>query len=262
MQAWNTLKVAETERHIVTVTMNRPERRNAISMEMARELEACFTALMPRGDVRAVILTGEGTAFCSGADLKEREGFDPDTTRRQRETVLRTIDLMERFHAPVVGMINGPAIAGGFELALGCDIRVASERATFSLTEVRNVGAFPGAGGPVRLPKLVGRGRASYIVLTARYLSADEAFRFGAVEMVVPHDDLAKQALGIARDIAGNSPSGVAAAKRLIRQANDLDVHSATELSRALRDPLDGGGDYAEGLKSWLGDRAPEFKSR
>jgi enoyl-CoA hydratase len=262
MREWKTLKVAQTERYITTVTMNRPERRNAISMEMAREMEACFTELKANAGIRAIILTGEGSAFGSGADLKERAGFNPENTRLQRETVLRIVELMETCPAPVIGMINGPAIAGGFELALGCDIRIASEKATFSLTEVRNVGSFPGAGGPVRLPKLIGKGRASYVVLTARLFPADEAFRLGFVELVVPHAELRDQTLTIAREIAGNSPMGVSAAKKLIRQSNDLDVYSATELSRALRDPLDKSGDYAEGLKAWLESRTPEFTGR
>lgn len=259
---WSTLKVTEADRYVATVAMNRPERRNAISTEMARELEACFAGLGERADLRAVILTGEGTAFCAGADLKERADLTPEATRRQRETALRVIELIEMLPMPVIGMVNGPAVAGGLEIALGCDIRICSDQATFALTEVRNMGSFPGAGGPVRLPKLIGRGRSSYLVLTGRSVSAREAYEFGLVEAVFPQKDLAEQTLAIAREIAGNSPTGVAAAKRLIRRSNDLDVHSATELSRALRDPLDGGKDYAEGLKSWLSGSAPDFKSR
>jgi enoyl-CoA hydratase len=261
MQEWNTLKIETVDHHVITVAMNRPERRNAISVEMAQELEACFVGFKARADLRVVILTGKGTAFCAGADLKERAGLTPDATRRQRETALRIVELIETLPVPVIGMVNGPAVAGGLEIALGCDIRISSDQATFALTEVRNMGSFPGAGGPVRLPKLIGRGRASYLVLTGRSISAREAYDFGLVEAVVPHENLAQHTLAIAREIAGNSPTGVAAAKRLIRASNDLDVHAATELSRALRDPLDGGRDYAEGLKSWLTGSAPEFKS-
>ncbi len=259
MRAWNTLKVTQTAPFTVTVTMNRPERRNAISMELAQELEACFAELRSVPGTRVAILTGEGTAFGSGADLKERAGFNPESTRLQRETVLRIVEAIETFPAPVIAMVNGPAIAGGFELALGCDIRIVSDRATFGLSEVRNVGAFPGAGGPVRLAKLVGRGRANYVVLTAKTFTAEEGFTLGFVEIVVPHDQLLEQTHALARQIAGNSPAGVSAAKRLIRQSNDLDVYAATELSRALRDPLDKTADYAEGLKAWLEKRTPEF---
>jgi enoyl-CoA hydratase len=114
----------------------------------------------------------------------------------------------------------------------------------------------------VRLPKLVGRGRASYIVLTGRRISAQEAYDFGAVDLLVPHEKLEQETMAIARDIASNSPAGVAAAKKLIRQSNDLDVYAATELSRALRDPLDKTKDYAEGLKAWLDKRAPSFTNQ
>jgi enoyl-CoA hydratase len=260
MDDWKTLQVAQTEEHIVTVTLSRPERRNAISLAMAEELEVCFTTLAARPGLRVVVLTGAGSAFCAGADLKERAGLDPDTTRRQRAIGLRVVELMESLHAPVIGMINGPAFAGGFELALACDMRIASDQAVFALTEVRAVGSFPGLGGPVRLPKLVGRGRANYLVLSGRRIGADLAFQFGLVEMVVPHAQLAAETLALAAEVAANSPSGVSAAKRLMRRANDLDVHAATELSRALRDPLDAGRDSVEGLNAWLTDQAPGFQ--
>jgi len=259
LRSWKTLKITQSEPFITTISMNRPERRNAISMEMVRELEECFAELASARDIRALILTGEGSAFSSGADLKERASFDPENTRRQRETGLRVVEQMETFPAPVIGMIHGPAIAGGFELALACDIRVASEKAVFALTEVRNVGSFPGLGGPVRLPKLVGRGRAAYIVLTGRRICAEDAFNFGLVDVLVPHGRLKDETLSIARDIASASPAGVSAAKKLIRQSNDLDIYSATALSRALRDPLDRTKDYAEGLRAWLEKRTPQF---
>ncbi|MFN0163926.1 MAG: enoyl-CoA hydratase/isomerase family protein [Burkholderiales bacterium] len=261
MAGTEVLKLEDAAPHVVKVILNRPERRNAISTELAQELETLFTELAARNDLRAVILTGEGSGFCSGADLKERANLTSEQVRQQRDAVVRVIMRMESLHMPVIGMINGPAFAGGMELALGCDIRVASDRASFALTEVRNMGSFPGAGGPVRLPKLVGRGRASYIVLTGRTISAREAYDFGLVELLVPHEDLAAQTLAVAQDIAGNSPSGIAAVKRLLRASNDLDVHAATELSRALRDPLDGGHDYKEGLKAWLTDSVPNFKA-
>ncbi len=261
MPGWNTLKVENPATYVVKVVMNRPERRNATNREMSRELEVLFAELAGRDDLRAVVLTGEGSGFCSGADLKERASLTPDQVRQKRETTLRIVGLIESLPIPVIAMVNGPAFAGGMELALACDIRVASDRASFALTEIRNTGAFPGAGGPVRLPKLVGRGRASYIVLTGRTISAREAYDFGLVELLVPHEDLAAQALAVARDIAGNSPTGIAAVKRLLRVSNDLDVHAATELSRALRDPLDGGRDYTEGLNSWLSGSVPNFKT-
>lgn len=262
MTDWSTLRLEEAGPQVVRVVLHRPERRNAISTAMVRELEDLFSALGRRDDLRAVIVTGAGTAFCAGADLKERAGLVPPQVRTQRDTMLRVVERIETLGMPVIAAINGPAIAGGLELALACDIRVASEQARFALTEVRNMGSFPGAGGPVRLPKLIGRGRASYLVLSGRTIDARTAYDFGLVELVVAPEDLGAQSLALAQDIAGCSPSGVAAAKRLMRAANDLDVRAATELSSALRDPLDGGRDYTEGLSSWLSGGQPEFTAK
>lgn len=259
MQSWKYLKLEETGEHITTLTFNRPERRNALSFDMALEVEACLRELHGRAALRALILTGAGTAFGSGADLKERAGFEPERTRQHRETALRIVELLETLPAPVIAMVNGPAFAGSFEIALGCDIRVASELASFSLTEVRNAGSFPGAGGTVRLPKLVGRGRTNLVVLTGRRFSAGEAFALGFVEMVVPHDRLADETMAIAREIASGSPLGVRAAKKLIRQSAETDLSTATTLSRALRDPLDSTRDSAEGYAAWVEKRPPRF---
>ncbi len=254
-----TLKLKHDDRHVSTLTLNRPERRNALSQELVNELHACLLELREHKDLRVLVLTGEGSAFCAGADLKERSILAAEQTRHHRDSALRCIELIDAFPAPVIAMINGPAVAGGMELALACDIRVACEDASFALTEVVNAGSGPGAGGPVRLPKLVGRGRASYIVFTGRRFSAREAFELGFIEVVVPRHRLHEETYGLARQIAGNSPLGVRAAKQLIRQSNDLDVHSATDLSRALRDPLDKTRDYREGVTAWLERRKPDF---
>ena len=235
---WTTIKVTEVDPHISVLTMNRPEQRNAISAQMADELEACLISLKERRDLRVLILTGEGKAFGAGADLKERATLPPKQTQKARDAGLRFIELIEALPAPVIAMINGPVIAGSFEIALACDIRVASDQAVFSMPEVNKVAAFPGAGGPVRLPKLVGRGRANLVVLTGRKFSAAEAFALGFVEVVVPHARLLDETLALAREIAANSPEGVNAAKQLILKSCDLDLQSAMELSQALRDPM------------------------
>ncbi|HEX6018521.1 MAG TPA: enoyl-CoA hydratase-related protein, partial [Burkholderiaceae bacterium] len=201
-------------------------------------------------------------AFGAGADLKERAGLDAEAVRRQRDTWLRVVERIEALPMPVIAMVNGPAMAGSLELALACDMRVASDQALFALTELRSAGSFPGAGGPVRLAHMVGRGRASYIVLSARRFTAAEAFVLGFVELVVPHAELRVRTLELAREIAGHSPAGVAAAKALIRRSLDLDIAAATRLSSALRDPLDAGADAAEGVGAWLAGRRPEFNSR
>lgn len=259
MKTWNTLRVIQDDRHVSTLVLNRPERRNALNQETVEEVHACLLEMRGQKDLRVLVLTGEGSAFCAGADLKERSTLSTEQTRHHRDSALRFLELIDTFPVPVIAMVNGPAFAGGMEVALACDIRVVSEDASFALTEVVNAGSFPGAGGPVRLPKLIGRGRASLIVFTGRRFSAREAYEMGMVEALVPHDRLREATYALAREIAGNSPLGVRAAKQLIRQSNDLDVHSATDLSRALRDPLDRTRDYREGVTAWMERRKPNF---
>lgn len=258
-RSWKTIKVTNLDPHVSVLTMNRPEQRNAINVEMAEELEACLIGLKDRPDLRALIITGEGTAFGAGADLRERASLTPEQTQKARDAVLHVIEMIEALPAPVIAMINGPAIAGSFEIALACDIRVASEQAVFSLPEVSKVAAFPGAGGPVRLPKLVGRGRANLIVLTGRQFSAEQAFALGFAEVIVPHAHLLDETLSLARQIAANHPEGVAAAKQLILKSNDLDLESAMQLPRALRDPMDGTAAATEGIQAWAGKRRPDY---
>jgi enoyl-CoA hydratase/carnithine racemase len=248
---WTTVSVTDVEPHISVLAMNRPAQRNAIDVTMAGELEASLARLNDKRDLRVLIVTGEGTAFGAGADLKERTLLSVGQTQSARAAVLRFTEMLEAFRAPVIAMINGPAIAGSFEIALACDFRVASDQATFALPEVRRVGAFPGAGGPVRLSRLVGRGRASYTVLTGRTLSAAEAFALDMVEVVVPHERLLNETLFLARQIAANSPEGVSAAKQLILKSNDLDLQSAMRLSRALRDPLDATAAARAAIQAW-----------
>jgi enoyl-CoA hydratase/carnithine racemase len=256
---WMTIKLTDADRHVSILTMNRPLQRNAISVEMAGELEACLASLKDKQDLRVLILTGEGTAFGAGADLKQRTTLTPERTRYSRETLLHFIEMLETFRVPVIAMIDGPAIAGSFEIALACDIRVASDRATFALPEVHKVGAFPGAGGPVRLAKMVGRGRASLVVLTGRRFSAAEAFTLGFADVVVPHERLLEEALSLAQQIAANSPEGVGAAKQLILNSIDLDLKAAMLLSSALRDPMDGTAAATEGIQAWADKREPDF---
>jgi enoyl-CoA hydratase/carnithine racemase len=249
-----TVTVTDVEPHISVLAMSRPAQRNAINATMARELESSLACLKDRPDLRVLIVTGEGVAFGAGADLKERALLTAGQTQDAREGVLRFIDMLEAFPSPVIAMINGPAIAGSFEIALACDIRVASDLATFALPEVRQVGAFPGAGGPVRLPRLVGRGRASYVVLTGRTFSAAEALALGLAEVVVPHERLLSETLFLARQIAANNPEGVSAAKQLMLKSDDLDLPSAMKLSRALRDPMDATAAARTAIRAWADD--------
>lgn len=260
MSDWRTLKLVKNDHHIVTLSLSRIERRNAINQELASELVACLTDLSQRRDLRVLVLTGEGSSFCSGGDLKERLKAGPKESRQQRNMALRAVELLDKFPCPVIAMINGSALAGGLELALACDIRVASDGATFGLPEVRTAGGFPGGGGPIRLEKLIGRGRSGLVVYTGKAFTASQAFDLGIVDLIFPSEQLREETYALASQIAANSPAGVRAAKQLIRQSMDLDVSSATELSSALRDPLDDTPDFYEAINAWTEKRDPKFR--
>lgn len=262
MPQWRTLRVERDETRVATIALSRPERRNAIDLELATELAQCLSELARQRDLRVLVLTGDGSSFCAGGDLKERLESGPSAARRQRDMVLLAIDQLERFPCPVLAMINGPALAGGLELALGCDIRVASDAAVLGLPEVRTAGGFPGAGGPVRLAKLIGRGRASLVVFTGRQFSADEASGLGMIDIVVPAARLREATYALAAEIALGSPTGMHGAKQLIRQSVDIDTPSAIDLSRALRDPMDDTPDFHEAMRAWHQKRAPDFPDR
>ncbi len=260
MGRWNTLQLSQDDPNVATLTLARPAQRNALNLQLAEELVACLAELRQRKDLRVLVLTGAGPAFCAGGDLKERLEAGPAYAQRQRDCALRAIDLLEQLPCPVLAMINGPAIAGGLEIALGCDIRIASEEASFGLPEARAAGGFPGAGGPVRLTRMIGRGRASLMVFSARLFSAREAFELGFIERVVAPQRLRDDTYALARQIAANSPRAIRGAKQLISHADDMDMASAAALSRALRDPLDLSPDFQEAVQAWRDKRDPQFQ--
>ena len=257
---WQTLRLEGADSPVCTLSLNRPERRNAMSHQLVQELVDCLGQLRERRTLRALILTGEGTVFCAGGDLKERLAMGATRTREQRATALLAIELLDQFPCPVIAAINGAALAGGLELALGCDIRIAADDAIFGLPEVRTAGGFPGGGGPVRLTRMIGRGRTSLLVFSARHFSAREAFEFGIVDQVVPANRLRETASELAATIAANSPAAIRAAKVLIRRSQDLEVDAALRLSHELREPFEDGPDFTEALLAWRERRPPRFQ--
>ncbi len=258
--SWQTLRLEGADTPVCTLWLSRPQQRNAMSHQLVLELVECLTLLRERRHLRVLVLTGEGAAFCAGGDLKERLAEGAGKTREQRATGQRAIELLDTFPCPVIAMINGAAIAGGLELALGCDIRIASEDAMFSLPEVLRAGGFPGGGGPVRLARLIGRGRTSLMVFSARQFSAREACDFGIVDLVVPAARLREETARWAEDIAANSPAAIRAAKVLIRRSLDLGVTDALKLSHEMREPFEDGPDFAEALQAWRDRRPPRFQ--
>jgi enoyl-CoA hydratase len=247
---------------VAIITMSRPAAMNAMGRQFADDLERALGELRALPGVRAVLVTGAGDrAFSVGGDIKERGSMSLDERWSHALRLGRCFDEIENFPVPVLAAINGFALGGGMELAVACDIRIASDRAEVGLTEVR-IGVFPGAGGPVRLTRLVGKGIAKLVLFSGRRFRAPEAEALGLVDLVVPHDRLMVDARSLADEIVANGPLAVQALKRLVNACYEADLASALELARALRRPLDHTQDMLEGVRAFEEKRPPRFQGR
>lgn len=223
--------LSETADRVCTVTLNRPDARNAMNSELQRELAIALAKAETAEGTDVVVLTGADPAFCAGLDLRELGSTAAnlvggrDDEHRSPFTVLWTMT------KPVIGAINGPAVTGGFELALGCDFLVASERATFGDTHAR-VGVTPGGGMSVFLPQTVGLRRAKEMSLTGNFVDAREALALRLVNHVVAHDELLPTARRLAADIAGNDQQAVRNLKQLYDRGSKLSVGDAIALEQ------------------------------
>ena len=214
------------------VTLNRPRVKNALSLTLRRELVTVFDGLSADPDVRVVVLTGAGDAFCAGVDLKELGAAVDPTTSVVPEAASDPVLAIERFRGPVIGAINGPAITGGFELALACDLLIASERAVFADTHAR-VGVLPGWGMSQKLPRLIGPLRAKELSFTGNFLTSAQADAWGLVNRVTPSEALMAQALALAQDMLSVVPEMLTAYKRLIDDVLTRNLAEALALEKA-----------------------------
>lgn len=244
---------------LVTVTINRPAARNALSRRLTVELAGVFAALAGDDRLRVVILTGAGDrAFCAGADLRERNQMSAGERTAHTEQIAALAESIASLPVPVIAAVRGYALAGGAELAIACDLRVAAADAVFGFPEVR-LGIFPGADGVYRLPPLVGLGLARELLFTGRQIGAEEALQRGLVDQVVEPGGLLDAAGGFARSIAANAPLAVRAVKRALTARIDLPGPEARQAIARHRRALDETRDYAEGLRAFAEGRAPNF---
>jgi enoyl-CoA hydratase/carnithine racemase len=244
---------------VVVLTLNRPDAMNSLSSELSLALQKAVKEIGRRRDIRAVIITGAGDrAFCAGADLKERRDLDADGKWQQRSRIWELNEMIWRMPQPVIAAVHGFCLGGGFEVALYCDLRVAADNAVFSFPEM-TLGAYPGAGAAVVLPRLIGRGRAKEIFFTARKLKADEALSLGIVEWVVPRDQIVSKAFEVANEIKKSSPLGVAGIKQMVNFGADLTFEEANALNDKLRRPLEGTKDYLEGITAFFEKRPARY---
>lgn len=244
------------------ITLNRPDKRNAFSKQMMLEIaDACLEA---EGDdrVRAVIITGGTKFFSAGADLNEAMAIkstrDGVAYMKHWERVNETVEKLDK---PVIAAIEGFCVTGGFEFVLACDIRVAAQGASFALTSSK-IGTVPGAGGTQRLPRLIGTGKALDIMFSAESIDANEAYRCGIVERLVPAGQALAEAKAMVKVYEKRAPLSLAYVKRAIRAGVQMDLTSAIEFERFLVTAIYGTEDKNEGIGAFLAKREASFKGR
>jgi enoyl-CoA hydratase/carnithine racemase len=262
------LLIQERDGHILTITLNLPEKRNPISDNaMVEALCDAFEAADQNVDVRCVILTGAGSAFSSGGDLKMmragtgglRSGNPVETRRNYKYGIQRLPLMFQALEVPVVAAVNGPAIGAGCDLACMCDVRVAGQSAKFAESFVK-LGIIPGDGGAWLLPRIIGFSRAVELSLTGEMVDADEALRIGLVSHVVPDADLMIRAHEVATKIAANPPHAVRMTKRLLREGQTADLKNILEMSAAMQALAHATKDNDEAIEAFIGKRVPVFK--
>lgn len=245
---------------IVLITLNRPKAANALSINMLEQLRDVVSSCKFDRSVRCLVITGAGEkVFCAGADLKERTAMDMDQVRKTVSFIRECINDLEALSKPVIAAVNGAAIGGGMELALACDIRIASETAAFALAET-SLGIIPGAGGTQRLPRLIGKGRAKELIFTTRKVGAAEAREIGLIEYVTSSESLLDKALEIARQIVRNAPIAIAQAKFAIDKGFDVDLNTALSIEQNAYEVTIPTADRLEGLQAFKEKRFPIFK--
>ncbi len=254
--------VYEKKGPIAYVTFNRPKVLNALNAKTISELRAVFEDARDDSAVRGVILTGAGDkAFAAGADIGEMANNTALEAEEATRRGQKVTELIENLGKPVVAAVNGFALGGGCELAMACTIRVAAETAKFGQPEVK-IGIMPGYGGTQRLPRLVGRGRALQLILSGEVIAAQEAYRIGLVNEVVPNADLIARAEAILKQIISNAPVGVKFSIEAVNKGLDTSVAEGLLIEASLFALCASTEDKKEGTTAFLEKRAPQFKGR
>ncbi|MBW2145779.1 MAG: enoyl-CoA hydratase/isomerase family protein [Deltaproteobacteria bacterium] len=250
--------LCEIKDQVSVLTLNRPEVHNAINMSMRKQMEDIWDDLNVNDDVRVVIITGAGKSFCAGVDLKERKEMTEKEVLRLRERGPVIQGKILNLYKPVIAAINGNALAGGLEIALACDIRIASENAVFGLPET-TLGIIPGGGGTQLLPRLIGDARAREMIFTGQRIDAKTAETIGLVNRVVPHGNLMEAAMELAEKIKGNSPTSIKNSKKAINRAREVGLTEGFLYEAQAYLACIPTRDRVEALKAFAEKRKPVF---
>jgi enoyl-CoA hydratase/carnithine racemase len=254
--------LSREEEGILTLTLNRPEVMNSLNFELLHRLRDHIDQVRRRRDVRVIVITGAGEkAFCSGADLKERAGLPPEKVKEFIFTIRNLFTAIEQLGMPVIAAVNGVALGGGTELALACDIRIASTAATLGLTETR-LAIIPGAGGTQRLPRLIGRGKAKELIFTGRRVEAAEALQIGLVNRVVAPEALIDECRRMAAMICETGPIAIEQAKYAINHGLETDLATGLAIESAAYWVTIPTEDRLEGLTAFREKRKPVYKGK
>ncbi|MDR1495597.1 MAG: enoyl-CoA hydratase/isomerase family protein [Clostridiales Family XIII bacterium] len=248
----------EVKDGVAFVMVSRPEALNALNITVLDELEAVFMAAGADDTVKAVILTGEGRSFVAGADIAQMESLDDFKLRDYFLRGVGVMNLIDDFAKPVIAAVNGFALGGGCELAMACDIRLSSDKAKFGQPEV-NLGIMPGFGGTQRLPRLVGKGMANYLITTAEIIGADEALRIGLVEKVYAADELLAEAEKLARLIITKSPIGVSRSLLAIGRGLETDLKTGFVVETEAAVSVAASKDRHIGMQAFLNKTEAKF---
>lgn len=252
--------LTETANFIATITINRPDKLNALNKETIQELHDCLKALNEDAQVRVIIITGAGEkAFVAGADISEFAHFDIENGKKlSAEGQEKLFTFVENMQKPVIAAVNGFALGGGLELAMACHIRIASDNAKMGLPEV-SLGVIPGYGGTQRLPQLIGKGRANELIFTAQMITADVALNYGLVNHVIPQAELMNEAVALANKILKNSPTAIKYAIQAVNAGFEDGVNGYQAEVNAFGGTF-GTDDFKEGTTAFLEKRKPNFQ--
>jgi enoyl-CoA hydratase len=253
----NTIKL-EVQDNVGIITLNRPEVRNAIDKTVNMEVAQALSEMETDPDVKVIVITGGPKVFAAGADIAAMVDKGP-IEQFHRISLWDLTFKMEKSSRPIIAAVAGFALGGGCELAMACDVRIAAESAKFGQAEI-NVGIIPGAGGIVRLTRLVGIGKAKELVLTGKIISAEEALSINLVNKVVPDDKLMEETLAMARMMSKHSPVALEVAKYCLQNAVNADLHTAAAIENVCFSMMFASKDQKEGMRAFLEKRKPEFR--